>query len=625
MRPVSVAIGEGPRHPGPSPNDIREELDRLLSHPRLDASERRRAFLRYIVEETLDGRSDRLKGYTIAVSVFGRDETFDSSADPVVRLEARRLRRDLDSYYLDAGHHDPVRISIPKGGYVPNFEWHARPEPRPSAPLEVPESALAGEPLPVADATALPAPLAEPDTAPVTQVPAPLEPATSDAAPAAPSRRLHVMVFLAAAAVAIFGLAMLATALWLVFGETKPPIGTGEPAVVVLPFKAFGRTEDGPILAEGISNELIGHLMQFPGFRVYVRPVAQPLANGSPAALGRDLGVAYVVDGRVGIEAEHARLTAQLYDARTGEVIWATTYDRPFTTEALMGLQRDLAGELATALAQPYGIVNKAAQLHTSPATASMSSYLCVMQAYTYRRTFARRAFAPALACLEEAVARDPSYPDALAMLGWLYLDAGRFEFADGVPQDESYVRALDVAARALALDPHNSLALKAIAAINHYMGRFREGERFSREAVARNPYDPDALAQLGWRLAVRGNFEEGIPLLERAIARSVDPPGWYNHLIAIDLYLRGDYQEMLSLAERSAAPGLGIGEALIAIAAGALDMPERTAEALADLSEYGPLSRDPSAYFRRHGANDEIVEALSRGLQHAEAVAARP
>ena len=123
MQSAGVAV-RNPVAPVPSADDVRAELDRLLSSGRFQASERRRAFLRYIVEETLAGRADRLKGYAIAVTIFGRDETFDPQTDPVVRLEARRLRRDLDSYYVDAGSHDAVRISIPKGSYVPRFERH---------------------------------------------------------------------------------------------------------------------------------------------------------------------------------------------------------------------------------------------------------------------------------------------------------------------------------------------------------------------------------------------------------------------------------------------------------------------------------------------------------------------
>ena len=103
--------------------EIRDQLARILASPTFQSSARREALLRYLVEEALAGRADRLKGYTIGVDVFGLDETFDPKSNPFVRLEARRLRRDLDGYYATAGRGDPVRISVPKGAYVPLFEW----------------------------------------------------------------------------------------------------------------------------------------------------------------------------------------------------------------------------------------------------------------------------------------------------------------------------------------------------------------------------------------------------------------------------------------------------------------------------------------------------------------------
>jgi len=72
--------------------------------------------LRYVVSETLDGRADRIKAYSIAIEVFKRDESFDAQADPVVRIEAARLRFALERYYLLAGSSDPILIDMPKGG-----------------------------------------------------------------------------------------------------------------------------------------------------------------------------------------------------------------------------------------------------------------------------------------------------------------------------------------------------------------------------------------------------------------------------------------------------------------------------------------------------------------------------
>jgi adenylate cyclase len=100
---------------------IREQLDRILGHTEFHATKKNREFLRYVVEETLAGRSERIKGFSIAIEVFGRDSDFDASHDPVVRIQAGRLRRAIERYYLVAGMQDPIRIEIPKGHYIPVF------------------------------------------------------------------------------------------------------------------------------------------------------------------------------------------------------------------------------------------------------------------------------------------------------------------------------------------------------------------------------------------------------------------------------------------------------------------------------------------------------------------------
>lgn len=111
--------------PSASVDEIRAELRRILDSPHFDASERNRRFLAHVVEETLAGRADRIKAYGIATTVFGRDESFDPQLDAIVRIEAGRLRRSLEHYYLVAGLESPVRIDIPRGGYAPTFNARA--------------------------------------------------------------------------------------------------------------------------------------------------------------------------------------------------------------------------------------------------------------------------------------------------------------------------------------------------------------------------------------------------------------------------------------------------------------------------------------------------------------------
>lgn len=116
-----MPMGEPTSHSPWTENAIRAQLERILGHPEFHATDKMRSFLRFVVEETLAGNGRQLKGFTIATEVFGRDQDFDPAHDPVVRIQAGRLRRAIERYYLVAGKADPIRIEIPKGSYVPEF------------------------------------------------------------------------------------------------------------------------------------------------------------------------------------------------------------------------------------------------------------------------------------------------------------------------------------------------------------------------------------------------------------------------------------------------------------------------------------------------------------------------
>ena len=115
-----------PTEPSPPAQEVLGGLERILGSRDFDGSPRSRDFLRFIVEETLTGRPEGLTQAAIAVRVFGRRTDFDATVDPIVRIQAGRLRRSLERYYLLEGAGDPVHIELPRGGYVPVFRW-ARP------------------------------------------------------------------------------------------------------------------------------------------------------------------------------------------------------------------------------------------------------------------------------------------------------------------------------------------------------------------------------------------------------------------------------------------------------------------------------------------------------------------
>jgi len=108
---------------GCTPSLIHEQLEHILASREFKHKDRLKRFLRFLVEETLAGRADQINGTQIALEVFDRDEHFNPQIDPVVRVQAGRLRRSLKDYYWDEGRNDPVHIDIPKGRYVPQFNF----------------------------------------------------------------------------------------------------------------------------------------------------------------------------------------------------------------------------------------------------------------------------------------------------------------------------------------------------------------------------------------------------------------------------------------------------------------------------------------------------------------------
>src|SRR6266581_3770070 len=105
--------------------DLRQQLDRVLGSPTFQQVDRLKRFLTFITLEALGGRSDQLKEYVIGVQVFGKEQTFDPRTDPIVRVQARRLRARLVRYYREEGQQDEIVIELPKGGYAPTFKRRA--------------------------------------------------------------------------------------------------------------------------------------------------------------------------------------------------------------------------------------------------------------------------------------------------------------------------------------------------------------------------------------------------------------------------------------------------------------------------------------------------------------------
>src|SRR4051812_44344306 len=108
--------------PPDAEQDARRQLERILGSVAFRQVDRLKRFLNFIVSESLAGRGHQLKEYVIGVQVFDKDSSFDPRADPIVRVQARRLRARLVRYYREEGGTDALVIELPKGGYTPVFK-----------------------------------------------------------------------------------------------------------------------------------------------------------------------------------------------------------------------------------------------------------------------------------------------------------------------------------------------------------------------------------------------------------------------------------------------------------------------------------------------------------------------
>src|SRR5580704_17569149 len=118
----------------PDAGAVSGEVEKIAASASFRKAERCLRLLRHLTSLALAGRSDELKEYSLGVTVFERPPSYDPGSDPVVRLEARRLRLKLAEYYQHEGLDDPVIIDVPKGAYVPDFRFRRAPGPEVAPP-----------------------------------------------------------------------------------------------------------------------------------------------------------------------------------------------------------------------------------------------------------------------------------------------------------------------------------------------------------------------------------------------------------------------------------------------------------------------------------------------------------
>ena len=355
----------------------------------------------------------------------------------------------------------------------------------------------------------------------------------SGAAPRGPIRRRTGLLYGAIAmamllALGYFGLERL--------HRSKSSVA-GAASIAVLPLTNESGEASQQYFSDGISEDLITALSQFPGLKVIGRTSAFQFRDSKEdsRSIGAKLGVAHLLEGSVRRSGEMVRVSAELIDTADGSTQWSERYDRPY--KDLFALQDEITRAVAGALRTKLLPGEHAAAQSERPPGGSLEAYNALLQGRFYFLRETEADFRKAIEYYTQATQLDPRYALAWAGLAraWTRLSTS---FLEGAPAQEAYAKAREAAGRALALSPD----LVAAHLARGYLLQnadfdWRAAEAEYRRGLALAPNDGEAKFLLGNQLATFGELEPAIELTRQALAPEPLQDYWYLYLAT---YLSG-------------------------------------------------------------------------------------
>lgn len=566
----------------PSASEVRAALERILASRCFQQAERASDFLRFVVEQTLAGGGQRLKGYTIGVEVFGRPVDFDAQSDALVRVEAGRLRRRLVEYYASEGIADPVRITLPRGTYATEHQYTSEAEQ--------------AAPVPASSAVPL-------------QRPPPWRSAA------------FALCALLVCAVGIiawqhFSLREAEHAL----AAVNQPQRTEWPRIVVVPFENLSADAALDAFAASMTEEIMQRLDRLDLF--VVASQASWYGPSETVNLDGDAAGGYVLTGSVRGTGTNARIAARLIEAETGAQLWTSAYDAPITRDQLPELQERIAHDVV-AVTAPYGPIFEAelARARRSEHAPKLSD--CNATYHEYRRRVTPAGYSETLACLRAVSARQPDFAPVWSSLAMLYVDEYASSF--GRTGDEALRSARKATTRALALNGDDFLANLALTRVQFFNGDPAFRASIDR-TIALRPNSAQAFAQGGFLLVITGDSARGLTLTEQSRGLTRTPLGFY-HLTYAASHLRdGRFNDALTSALAVDGQDWVFAQAVLAAAAahsGRLDIARSAARRIREL--YPDFEVEALENFEHWHFDAAFYDALVAGLRAAGLTLEKP
>ena len=570
-------------HSGPSGPEIRAALETMLVSDVFRTSPQLGAFLRFVVEATLRGEGAHLKGYTIALEALGRGEDFDPQRDPIVRVEAGRLRRALQQYYAGPGATELVAVDLPRGRYIPRFRYRRAERATPASPLH--EESLALHTV-----------------------------HTWREALRATTRTRHVLISMAVLVlIGVAALLAIGRADHLFERATTTPLvtdqqrisafraGNGFPVVFVQPFEAVGTPAVSRITLDGLHRKLTDALARFDEINV----VADTTLAGAGNSYQLGATAEYHDDGTVA-------LTFKLIDTSDNTVVWLRTFDRTqFAIDP--GTDEDgIVQQVATILARTFGVIHSRERGKSD----HDPRYACVLKMLDYLHGLEASEYVEARACLERVTRLDPNFAIGFAWLSWIYIREYQYEGFAHPGDPPALDRALKSVQRAVSLKPQSARAHEALLGTYFARGEiataFAEGDM----ALSLNPFDPSIRTVYGVRLIAVGQYDRGAAMLKDTSPNSVQRPTWLNSYLFLAAYLKGDLATASQYANQDVSetyPLNILARALLATSNGDRERAKQMIERLDIL--YPAFRQHPRRELQKFIPSTKIVDRLTDDL----------
>lgn len=566
---------------------VREALERLVASESFSRSDRARKLLRYLVERELAGEAERLKGFAIAVDVFGRDAEFDSATDAVVRVQAGRLRELLAQYYAGEGTDDPVRIAVPRGSYVPTYEAAAECPRAPPCPDEAQAS----------DAAAPAAPLAG-------QAERAANAARPDQGYSRTNFRRQLRYFWAAMALVIVMLGIL------VFRHIGVPTGA--------------EMADFP----GATASIGGGIDQLPAVHIH-----SGADRGDAARVSTVLRTA--LSGFDTIELIARDRAEREQRAGTTDFDFAVN-PGPKAGSVLIELQHMASGRILMSRVltpqeiEPDAIDDRIAEIVTSaiPVSGLIYAYLdqnrlqsglvgCLLLSEDYYLKQSAAKHRAAYRCMQELSRRGAKSPIIPSAMASLQLEAVTAKYP--YPPDATSEAANALAHSAVQMGPASPYAHRALGYLQLRTGDPTEAIRLIRKAYELNTYDLTMAAAYGYALVLFGSYSEGVPIIKRAAESASAHPGWWDYGLFLGEFMLGNRHAAAQAANALSTTKSSHYLAARLIAAHFVGDEQMAATLAKEIAaSYPAFASDPATVFAKAKYPEELTRSLTKALRAA-------